>query len=180
MITITKKQTITVAAIFLTTLLLQFGINNFTRQPVVQKVVIPTLSDREFECLAKNVYFEAGNQSVAGQLAVALVTLNRVSDPRFPKSICGVVSQKSDKRTCQFSWYCIRKTHIPNIQSKTWELSKQAALDAYRMFHKGFDITNGATHFHATYVKPGWATTLEKVARIDDHVFYKWSKNYDD
>jgi len=176
MITISKKQTIAVAAIFLASLLLQFGINTVARPPVVQQVVIPTLSDREFECLAKNVYFEAGNQSVAGQVAVALVTLNRVSDPRFPKSICGVVSQKSEKRTCQFSWYCGLKTHTPKIGSKTWEAAKQAALDAHRMFHKGFDITNGATHFHATYVKPGWSTSLEKVARIDDHIFYKWSQ----
>jgi spore germination cell wall hydrolase CwlJ-like protein len=144
--------------------------------------VIAQLSDREFECLAKNVYFEAGNQPVVGQLAVALVTLNRVNDHRFPRTICGVISQgsmvdpnKKVGRSCQFSWYCNGKSNNPNKNSVTWQTAKQVALDAHRMFHKGIDITNGATHFHATYVKPGWAKTLERVARIDDHIFYKWN-----
>ena len=141
------------------------------------------LSEREFECLAKNIYFEAGNQPVVGQLAVALVTLNRANDPRFPRTICGVISQgsmddtnnKKTKYVCQFSWYCNGKSKKPNTHSLMWSSAKQAAIDAHRMFHNGLDITNGATHFHATYVKPGWANTLERVARIDDHIFYKWN-----
>jgi spore germination cell wall hydrolase CwlJ-like protein len=149
---------------------------------VEKKATIPSLPKQEFECLAKNIYFEAGNQSIAGQLAVALVTLNRVNDPRFPHTVCSVVTQgsmadpnKNVGRRCQFSWYCNGKSNNPKKDSATWQTAKQVALDANRMFHKGIDITNGATHFHATYVKPGWAKTLERVARIDDHIFYKWN-----
>ena len=185
MTTITTKQ------FFLASLLLTFVLmvlpryqQHFisTSQASKPTDVIAQLSDREFECLAKNVYFEAGNQPVVGQLAVALVTLNRVNDHRFPRTICGVISQgsmvdpnKKVGRSCQFSWYCNGKSNNPNKNSVTWQTAKQVALDAHRMFHKGIDITNGATHFHATYVKPGWAKTLERVARIDDHIFYKWN-----
>lgn len=139
------------------------------------------LSEKELDCLARNVYFEAKNQSIAGQTAVALVTLNRATDGRFPRTICGVVSQgsiadpnKKVGKACQFSWFCSGKSNMPNKQSDEWILARQVAVDAYRMHYKGLDITNGATHFHATYVKPGWAKTLHKVGRIDDHVFYKW------
>lgn len=149
---------------------------------VEKKATIASLPKQEFECLAKNVYFEAGNQSIAGQLAVALVTLNRVNDSRFPRTICSVVTQgsmadpnKNVGRRCQFSWYCNGKSNNPNKNSKTWATAQQVAADAHKMFHKGLDITNGATHFHATYVRPGWAKTLQRVAIIDDHIFYKWN-----
>ena len=68
---------------------------------------------KEIECLAQNIYHEARSESTAGRMAVALVTLNRVKDQRFPNTICGVVKQtkyypsgKIDLHSCQFSWYC--------------------------------------------------------------------------
>ena len=71
---------------------------------------VPGVSDKQVECLAKNIYFEARNQSEYGKFAVANVTMNRVKDPRFPNTICDVVFQgpRVKKRVggCQFSWYC--------------------------------------------------------------------------
>ena len=68
------------------------------------------LPDREVQCLAKNIYFEARNQDEYGKFGVAQVTLNRVDSPRFPNSICKVVFQPSKlpkkRHLCQFSWYC--------------------------------------------------------------------------
>lgn len=134
----------------------------------------PELSEREFDCLARNIYFEAGNQSMAGRVAVGLVTLNRANDPRFPSTICGVVQQASSRRViCQFSWYCLKGLRMKSLESDAWDSAKESAIMANHMYHKGYDITNGATHFHASYVKPAWAKSLEKVARIDDHIFYK-------
>jgi len=134
-------------------------------------------------CMAVNLYHEAGNQSMIGQMAVGQVVLNRVADKRFPNTICEVVKQavtykKSDKPIrwkCQFTWYCDGKKDEPDFDSRTWRL----ALDhASILINKTIllDVTEGATHYHATYVRPAWAKTKTKTTRIDRHIFYRWEK----
>ena len=134
-------------------------------------------------CMAVNIYHEAGNQSMIGQMAVGQVVLNRVEDSRFPDTVCEVVKQavtykKSDKPIrwkCQFTWYCDGKKDEPNFESKTWS----AALEnASILLTKTIvlDITEGATHYHATYVRPAWAKTKTKTTRIDRHIFYRWER----
>ena len=134
-------------------------------------------------CMAVNLYHEAGNQSMIGQMAVGQVVLNRVADRRFPNTICEVVKQavtykKSDKPIrwkCQFTWYCDGKKDEPDFDSRTWRL----ALDhASILINKTIllDITEGATHYHATYVRPAWAKTKTRTTRIDKHIFYRWEK----
>jgi len=134
-------------------------------------------------CMAVNLYHEAGNQSMIGQMAVGQVVLNRVADKRFPNTVCEVVKQavtykKSDKPIrwkCQFTWYCDGKKDEPDFGSRTWRL----ALDhASILITKNIllDITEGATHYHATYVRPAWAKTKTKTTRIDRHIFYRWEK----
>lgn len=143
-----------------------------------------TLSKQELDCLTKNVYFEASNQSIDGQVAIAFVTLNRLNDSRFPRTICGIISQVLPihqmkygvKKSCQFSWYCTHRFSNPDRESKEWRIATKAAISAHYMHQKGYDITNGATHFHAVHTRPYWACIFKKVAQIDDHVFYKWSK----
>ncbi len=134
-------------------------------------------------CMAVNLYHEAGNQSMIGQMAVGQVVLNRVADKRFPNTICEVVKQavtykKSDKPIrwkCQFTWYCDGKKDEPDFDSRTWRL----ALDhASILINKTIllDVTEGATHYHATYVRPAWAKTKTRTTRIDKHIFYRWEK----
>ena len=134
-------------------------------------------------CMAVNLYHEAGNQSMIGQMAVGQVVLNRVADKRFPNTICEVVKQavtykKSDKPIrwkCQFTWYCDGKKDEPDFDSRTWRL----ALDhASILINKTIllDVTEGATHYHATYVRPAWAKTKTRTTRIDRHIFYRWEK----
>jgi spore germination cell wall hydrolase CwlJ-like protein len=133
--------------------------------------------------MAVNLYHEAGNQSMIGQMAVGQVVLNRVADTRFPDTVCEVVKQavtykKSDKPIrwkCQFTWYCDGKKDEPDFDSRTWRL----ALDhASILITKKIllDITEGATHYHATYVRPAWAKTKTRTTRIDRHIFYRWEK----
>tara|TARA_B100001093_G_C26299977_1_gene788942 strand:+ start:140 stop:541 length:402 start_codon:yes stop_codon:yes gene_type:complete len=133
--------------------------------------------------MAVNLYHEAGNQSMIGQMAVGQVVLNRVADKRFPNTVCEVVKQavtykKSDKPIrwkCQFTWYCDGKKDEPDFDSRTWRL----ALDhASILINKTIllDITEGATHYHATYVRPAWAKTKTRTTRIDRHIFYRWEK----
>ena len=132
-------------------------------------------------CLALNVYHEAKNQSYVGQVAVAQVVMNRVRDTRYPNTVCDVVKQGATykwrpefpiKNRCQFSWYCDGKPDTIR-DGDAW---RQAQIVAYRITynerHRG--LTEGATHYHADYVHPKWASTLQLVGRIATHIFYRW------
>jgi spore germination cell wall hydrolase CwlJ-like protein len=117
------------------------------------------LSPTEFNCLAQNVYYEARNQPIEGQLAVADVTLNRMEDDRWPDTICGVVEQKH-----QFSWVGkVRKSP----RGRAWRVAQEVALQSLLSSDR-----IKATHFHATYVSPDWASKKRKIKKIKDHVFY--------
>ena len=132
-------------------------------------------------CLAKNIYFEAGNQPVAGKVAVAQVVQNRVTHQDYPDDICSVVYQANWKENwkgnlipirhmCQFSWFCDGKSDIP-VDSATWQI---CLWTAERVLQKEFgDITEGATHYHADSVLPYWAESLNETVTINNHIFYK-------
>lgn len=127
----------------------------------------------EIDCLARNIYFEARNQSVLGQLAVAEVVLNRVKSKRFPNTICEVVYQGGEKRRhrCQFSWYCDGKSdRTYNLDE--WKEIYDFTVDIYRDRDRIIDITNGAIFYHADYVKPYWAAQVTYTITIDNHLFY--------
>jgi len=127
---------------------------------------------KEQNCLARGVYFEARGESELGQAAVAQVILNRVKNPTYPKSICGVVFQnKTWRGRCQFSFAC--DGIDDRIESpEAWALAQKVARD----------VTNGkvwldevadSTHYHANYVKPRWARAMKQVDRIGTHIFYR-------
>jgi spore germination cell wall hydrolase CwlJ-like protein len=122
---------------------------------------------RQIQCLAENVYYEAGNQPVLGKIAVTNVVLNRTKDDRFPGTPCGVVNQKTSSG-CQFSWKCQRHK-IQDMQ--LFEHGKTIAREVY--IGNVQDVTGGAKFYHATYVHPVWRRSMERVARIEDHIFYR-------
>lgn len=127
-------------------LLLSFKLGSFE---------VPKLPDKkELECLATNVYREANNEPFAGQVAVAKVTLNRVADKRYPKTICKVVYEKN-----QFSWTNKYKNVVYDMESLNASI---VALNSNTKFT--------ATHYHADYVSPNWG--LRRVAKIGRHIFY--------
>ena len=140
----------------------------------------PVISQSEIECMAKNIYFEAAVESTAGQLAVAQVTLNRVKSHHYPNSVCEVVYEglhtangfpKRDR--CQFSWYCDGKGDDPKIKGKLWESAHDLARYVLKRRHDLIDITDGATHYHATYIDaPRWAHQKRVTTSIDQHIFY--------
>ena len=143
------------------------------------------LLETAFICLALNTYHEAKNQSLVGQVATAQVVMNRVADDRYPNTICEVVKQGPTrpswedpakeypiKHRCQFSWYCDGKPDVPKNE-KAWRKAQDVAfLVLYNKIN--LDITEGATHYHADYVHPKWASTLQLVGRIATHIFYRW------
>jgi spore germination cell wall hydrolase CwlJ-like protein len=125
----------------------------------------------EENCLARAVYFEARSETAMGQLAVAKVILNRVKDPNYPNTICGVVYQGSGRRnSCQFSFAC---DGMPDDvrQPGAWAQSKQIAQRAIA----GTDnlkVMSTATNYHADYVRPRWSHNMKKLVKIGRHIFY--------
>ncbi len=163
-----------------------FAVSTVLALPLASTVLLP--KSESIECLALNMYHEARGQGSAGELAVTAVVLNRVNDSRYPNTICGVVKQGPTrpswrdpkirfpiKHKCQFSWYCDGKSDKPydeKTYDKMWNLADVLLSNELPFL----DITDGATHYHADYVKPSWAKTKTKTVEIQDHIFYRWEK----
>jgi len=132
-------------------------------------------SAKEQQCLANAIYFEARGESTRGQAAVAQVVLNRVRNPSYPDSICGVVYQNDSWfNRCQFSFACDGKPDLITSQS-TYEKAREIALavTAGRIF---IPEVGSSTHYYAQYVSPGWARAMNKMTKIGLHIFYRTKK----
>ena len=127
---------------------------------------IEEIGKEEFDCLVRNIYFEARDQTIEGQYAVAEVVLNRTEDEEFPKTICEVVEQKTET-VCQFSWFCDGKSDRMRDR-KAIEVAKKVAMAS--LLEKT-DYTDGAVFYHAEYVSPHWKN-VKKTKKIQDHIFY--------
>jgi spore germination cell wall hydrolase CwlJ-like protein len=138
-----------------------------------QKVVAQRrVRQAEENCLARAVYFEARSESALGQMAVAKVILNRVKAPNYPKSICGVVYQGSQRRnSCQFSFACDGQADDVR-QPAAWAQAKHIAKRAIDGDKAVAAKMQGALFYHADYVKPKWARSMRKVMKVGRHIFY--------
>lgn len=125
---------------------------------------------KQVECLAQNIYHEARSEPEQGKQAVALVTLNRTQDGRFPSDVCGVVKQKT-RSICQFSWFCT-KVKLDRT-SEAYKDAMQTALFVYANYERLHDFTRGALFYHADYVNPRWKG-LEQTTKIGRHIFYNY------
>ena len=159
---------------FITAVMLLFVSGSASAQNFELEKLFP-----QVECMALNIYYESRGSNLADKAAVADVVLNRVNDTRYPDTVCGVVKQglqdangNMRRNKCQFSWYCDGKADNPQNQ----DLYVEAQSIAWNMVEEGKyrGITEGATHYHATYVNPRWASTLQLVGRIGAHIFYRW------
>ena len=130
------------------------------------------------ECLTAAVYYEARSESEDGQRAVAQVVLNRARHPAFPKTVCGVVYQGSNRATgCQFSFTCdgsLRRGREPGAWDRARRIA-EAALSGYV-----YEPVGLATHYHTTAIHPWWADSLKKAVTIGSHVFYRWRGEWGD
>jgi spore germination cell wall hydrolase CwlJ-like protein len=136
----------------------------------IKAIALQRIRTAELTCLARAVYFESRSESELGQLAVAKVILNRVKHPDFPKTICGVVYQGSEKRNaCQFSFACDGLPDVvrsPEAWARAKRISERALADdpSIRMLQ--------AVNYHADYVTPRWSRTMKRIIRIGHHIFY--------
>ncbi len=140
--------------------------------PLFLKFTTPADQQRAVDCLAAAVWYEAGNDPT-GQSAVAQVVINRMRHGAFPNSVCGVVFQGSERKTgCQFTFTCdgsiIRRRPAPAM----WSIAQGIALTALRGMV--FSRVGWATHYHTDWVVPNWSSSVDKVAAIDTHLFFRW------
>ena len=178
------------------TLIQTSGSTEFRKFPIENNELehLRKLHKDTINCMALNIYHEAKNQSVTGQIAVGLVVINRVKDNRFPDTICDVIMQgpireswKTKKNPdlndeermyypirnrCQFSWYCDGKDDTPR-EPTAWELATHIAEKL--LFSRQYaGMLDGATHYHADYVSPAWRLDMTRISQVDDHIFYRW------
>jgi spore germination cell wall hydrolase CwlJ-like protein len=142
-----------------------------TTQSAIVKAVYRPYLEKELQCLAQSVYYEAGSESMKGKIAVAQIALNRTKDVRFPKSICGVINQRTNihsKVYCQYSYQCSKK--IKKINRREFDSSMQAAKMVLIEGVRLPEITH-ALYFHATSVRVRHKKST--VSHIGNHVFYR-------
>ncbi len=134
-----------------------------------------TNGEKALRCMTQAVYYEAGFEPVAGRYAVAQVILNRMRHPAFPKSVCGVIYQGSNRPGCQFSFACDGSL-LRAPASNAWAEARRVAED---VLSGAVTSTVGmATHYHANYVSPYWAPKLHKITQMGAHIFYRWPGNW--
>jgi spore germination cell wall hydrolase CwlJ-like protein len=122
-------------------------------------------------CLALNMFFEARNEPMSGQQMVAEVTLNRVASSAYPDNVCDVVWQRK-----QFSWthdgIHDDPTRMSYLDRLAWANIKKAAVIILSS-PEDYTPQTGATHYHAEYVKPYWASSMKYLGKVGSHLFYK-------
>ena len=141
---------------------------------VQQAVVLPPLPSAldyssSLDCLALNIYHEARGEPRDGQIAVAMVVVNRAKDSRFPNSVCDVVKQGGEERGCQFSWWCDGRSDKPTNRA-AWAESRPLAEAVLAGDIQ--DPTGGALWYHADHVRPAWRMPIVQGPKIGRHVFY--------
>lgn len=138
-----------------------------------QDVMSIKVREQQLDCLAQNIYREAGYEPFEGKVAVAQVTMNRVNKGTFGKDVCGVVYQKNvimEKVVCQFSWACDSSAKARPVNkeayNESYAVAKKVLLENFRL-----DVLKDALYYHAAYVNPRWP--LDKIGQIGQHIFYR-------
>jgi spore germination cell wall hydrolase CwlJ-like protein len=164
-----------VAVLFLVSSVTSWKFKQLSGQEDYKFVSVESVK-KDLECLALNIYREAGHEPFEGKVGVAQVTLNRVADSNFPMTVCEVVYEKTavySKVICQFSWYC-------DANHRNRKINQEAYADSYavakKVYLEGFrlDGLNNALYYHADYVRPNWK--LERITQIGAHIFYSGKK----
>ena len=140
--------------------------------PFVFKAASEADRQRALRCLTQGIYYEAALESTEGQEGVAQVILNRVRDPNYPSTICGVVFQGAERTTgCQFSFTCDGSLASPPVG---WAWDRARTVAGRALAGHVAEKVGTATHYHADYVHPWWSPTLAKITQIGAHIFYRW------
>jgi spore germination cell wall hydrolase CwlJ-like protein len=150
-----------------------YKLDNLKQTQLDVSPITAKIRQTQLDCLARNIYHEAGGEPFEGKVAVAQVTLNRAASGQFPGDICRVVYQKNivyERVLCQFSWYCeqatVKKPLNGPVYNESMEVAKKVLLEGFRLAS-----IKDALYFHGDYINPGWKR--ERVAHVGRHIFYK-------
>ena len=150
-----------------------YKLDNLREARETASPITAQMRQAQLDCLARNIYHEAGYEPFEGKVAVAQVTINRAESGKFPSDICQVVYQKNivyEKVLCQFSWYCeqasLKKPMNGPVYTESMEVAKKVLLEGFRL-----PSVKEALYFHGDYINPGWKR--ERVAKVGRHIFYK-------
>ena len=180
--------------------------NRFVER-TVNLIATPFMSDKDVECLARNIFYESGGEPTEGKIAVGIVTVNRAQDPRFGRSVCEVVKARTvvtktkeikkvetvhvgyfgrpeqvtqttevvqQVPVCQFSWVCAGYARQPKPTDERWVESRAIAEGIARGDYEEYRAKYGsALFFHATGIRPIWASTKRFVTKTGHHLFYE-------
>jgi spore germination cell wall hydrolase CwlJ-like protein len=174
---------ITAFIIIFGTYLTYDSIELYVKPEISKEVVAKVIDPKQLACMAKNIFYEAGNESIMGQAAVARVVMNRVAHG-FAHTPCAVVYQShivekivDDEPTkvklCQFSWVCEDKVE-PNKNSHRYKIAQQVAYDVMANDAYNDVLPKSALFFHNLTVDPLWP--YKQVAKIGNHIFYSKHK----
>jgi spore germination cell wall hydrolase CwlJ-like protein len=169
----TDKSGLAFVAILAVPVLMLAGIGRFAYADHIRRVAAEQRR-HDLRCLAENVYYEGRGESLAGQHAIAEVTLNRVVSGQFPDTVCDVVHEQRwdvvrKRYVGAFSWTELDDLRRP--QGRAWERALAAATAVYD--EESAPRAEGALFYHATSIEPAWARTKVRVIKIGNHVFYK-------
>jgi len=162
-----------VIVVLLTNFVILKKVDDLQKREIDPDYMTATEVEKSLDCLAMNVYREAGHEPFEGKVAVAQVTLNRVNSNKFPRDVCAVVYQKTrftERVICQFSWYCDSKHRNRPVNDEAYEESYRVAKMVFLEDFKLESIEN-ALYYHADYVNPNWK--LKRIAKIGTHIFYE-------
>jgi len=138
--------------------------------PVLDLRTSPRVPDNDLECLTQAIYYEARNESEAGQAAVAEVVLNRSRHRAYPKRVCEVVYQRNS-RTCQFTFTCDGSIGRRAVNPVSWARAERIAREVYDG-RSASQLPKNSVNYHANYVRPSWGRRLSRVRQIGAHIFY--------
>ena len=162
-----------VIVVVLTNFVILKKVDDLQKREIDPDYMTATEVEKSLDCLAMNVYREAGHEPFEGKVAVAQVTLNRVNSNKFPRDVCAVVYQKTrftERVICQFSWYCDSKHRNRPVDDEAYEesyrVAKMVFLEDFRL-----ESIKNALYYHADYVSPNWK--LKRVTKIGTHIFYE-------
>ncbi|HVF94144.1 MAG TPA: cell wall hydrolase [Sphingomonas sp.] len=144
--------------------------------PAARAFATALVKPAALDCLTNAVYYEAASESDDGERAVAQVVLNRVRHPAFPATVCGVVYQGAERTTgCQFTFTCDGAL-LRTPSAAGWARAQRVARAALKGYV--FAPVGNATHYHANFVVPYWASSLDRAATIGAHIFYRWAGSW--
>jgi spore germination cell wall hydrolase CwlJ-like protein len=162
-----------VIVVLLTNFVILKKVDDLQKREIDPDYMTASEVEKSLDCLAINVYREAGHEPFEGKVAVAQVTLNRVNSNKFPRDVCAVVYQKTrftERVICQFSWYCDSKHRNRPVNDEAYEesyrVAKMVFLEDFRL-----ESIRNALYYHADYVNPNWK--LKRIAKIGTHIFYE-------